>query len=127
MRSRSSQASIPICEARAVSARNRFAQPARLAHIANGSDRRHAARPDRILAQRSICAAAARAAFPLEDYFIAYGKQDRRRRFVTGIGSAQSLSMAFRCYKISSVSTQDISVSWAFCFEMADGRLRGSK
>jgi xanthine dehydrogenase small subunit len=67
---------------------------------------------------------------PLEDYFIAYGKQDRAPgEFVTGIRIPKlKPSMAFRCYKISKRFDQDISaLMGAFCFDLAGGRIAGAK
>jgi xanthine dehydrogenase small subunit len=72
----------------------------------------------------------ARRSIPLEDYFIAYGKQDRTAgEFVTGIRIPKlKPSMAFRCYKISKRFDQDISaLMGAFCFEMADGTIAGAR
>jgi len=67
---------------------------------------------------------------PLEDYFIAYGKQDRAPgEFLTGIRIPKlKPSMAFRCYKISKRFDQDISaLMGAFCFEMANGTITGAR
>ncbi len=58
-------------------------------------------------------------ALPLEQYFIDYGKQDRRPgEFVTGLFVPRlSGNQAFRCYKISKRFDQDISsVMGAFRF-----------
>ena len=77
------------------------------------ADRRHAAGADR--ARRDAGAAhAARAArtLPLEDFFLAYGKQDRAAgRVRRGASSCRSSTPAerFRCYKISKRFDQDIS------------------
>lgn len=61
-------------------------------------------------------------ALPLEDFFIDYGKQDRRPgEFVTGLFVPRlSANQAFRCYKISKRFDQDISsVMGAFRFTVA--------
>lgn len=62
----------------------------------------------------------------LEDYFIDYGKQDRRPgEFVTGVDvPVLAADAVFRCYKISKRFDQDISaVLGAFKFKLADGRI----
>jgi xanthine dehydrogenase small subunit len=67
---------------------------------------------------------------PLEDFFIAYGKQDRAPgEFVTAIRIPKPKpSIAFRCYKISKRFDQDISaIMGAFCFDLAGGRIVGAK
>jgi xanthine dehydrogenase small subunit len=67
---------------------------------------------------------------PLEDYFIAYGKQDRAPgEFVTGIRIPKlKPSIAFRCYKISKRFDQDISaLIGAFCFDLAGDTIVGAK
>jgi xanthine dehydrogenase small subunit len=67
---------------------------------------------------------------PLEDYFIAYGKQDRAPgEFITGIRIPKlKPSMAFRCYKISKRFDQDISaLMGAFCFDLAGGTIAGAR
>src|SRR5215207_5208324 len=72
----------------------------------------------------------ARRSMPLEDYFLAYGKQDRAPgEFLTGIRIPKlKPSMAFRCYKISKRFDQDISaLMGAFCFEMANGTITGAR
>lgn len=63
---------------------------------------------------------------PLQDFFLEYGKQDRRAgEFVTGIHIPNlAENRAFRCYKISKRFDQDISsVMGAFSFTLNDGRL----
>ncbi len=69
-------------------------------------------------------------ALPLEDYFIDYGKQDRKPgEFVTGLFVPRlSVNHAFRCYKISKRFDQDISsVMGAFRFTIEDGRLLAAR
>ncbi len=61
---------------------------------------------------------------PLEDFFIEYGKQDRRPgEFVTAVDvPALSVDEVFRCYKLSKRFDQDISaVLGAFKFELREG------
>ena len=61
---------------------------------------------------------------PLEDFFIGYGKQDRRPgEFVTAVDVPDlSVGEAFRCYKLSKRFDQDISaVLGAFRFELRRG------
>jgi xanthine dehydrogenase small subunit len=73
---------------------------------------------------------AVRRSIPLEDYFIAYGRQDRAAgEFITGIRIPKlKPSQAFRCYKISKRFDQDISaLMGAFCFDLADGKIAGAK
>lgn len=63
-------------------------------------------------------------ALPLEDFFIDYGKQDRKPgEFVTGLFVPRlSANQAFRCYKITKRFDQDISaVMGAFRFTIDDG------
>jgi len=65
-----------------------------------------------------------RRAVPLEDYFIAYGKQDRRPgEFIETITVPKPTpGAAFRAYKISKRFDQDISaLCGAFLIELADG------
>ena len=61
---------------------------------------------------------------PLEDFFIEYGRQDRRAgEFVTGVFVPRpTINQVFRCYKISKRFGQDISsVMGAFRFTLSDG------
>ena len=63
---------------------------------------------------------------PLEDFFIAYGKQDRAPgEFLTRVNvSKLAPNQSFRCYKISKRFDQDISaVMGAFRFELDGGRI----
>ncbi|GAA0781375.1 xanthine dehydrogenase small subunit [Roseibium denhamense] len=63
-------------------------------------------------------------ALPLEDFFLEYGKQDRRDgEFVTGLFvPGLSANQVFRCYKISKRFDQDISAVMAgFRFALSDG------
>lgn len=63
---------------------------------------------------------------PLQDFFLEYGKQDRRAgEFVTDIHIPNlAENRVFRCYKISKRFDQDISsVMAAFSFSLVDGRL----
>lgn len=63
---------------------------------------------------------------PLQDFFLEYGKQDRRPgEFVTDIHIPNlAENQVFRCYKISKRFDQDISsVMAAFSFSLVDGRL----
>jgi len=60
----------------------------------------------------------------LEDFFIEYGRQDRKQgEFVTGVFVPRpTLNQVFRCYKISKRFDQDISsVMGAFRFTLSDG------
>ncbi|WP_417683841.1 xanthine dehydrogenase small subunit [Roseibium sp.] len=62
----------------------------------------------------------------LEDFFIAYGKQDRAAgEFVTGLFVPRPApNQIFRCYKISKRFDQDISsVMGAFLFTVVDGTI----
>jgi xanthine dehydrogenase small subunit len=64
---------------------------------------------------------------PLEDFFLAYGKQDRRPgEFVEKVVVRKpEAGTYFRCYKISKRFDQDISaVLGAFELELAGGRVR---
>ncbi|MGH6873391.1 MAG: xanthine dehydrogenase small subunit, partial [Aestuariivirgaceae bacterium] len=73
---------------------------------------------------------AAHRSIPLEDYFIAYGKQDRAPgEFITSTRIPKLRpSQAFRCYKIAKRFDQDISaLMGAFCFDIADGTIAGAK
>jgi xanthine dehydrogenase small subunit len=63
-------------------------------------------------------------ALPLEEYFLTYGKQDRKQgEFVTGLFVPRpSANQAFRCYKISKRFDQDISaLLGAFRFTVDEG------
>ncbi|MDQ0469281.1 xanthine dehydrogenase small subunit [Labrys wisconsinensis] len=63
-------------------------------------------------------------AMPLESFFIAYGKQDRRPgEFVVGVAVTKLRpDEAFRCYKVSKRFDEDISaVMGAFKFSLLDG------
>ncbi|WP_119393032.1 xanthine dehydrogenase small subunit [Taklimakanibacter lacteus] len=65
-------------------------------------------------------------ALPIEDFFIAYGKQDRSPGEVVAGVSIPMLKRgeAFRCYKITKRFDQDISsVLGAFKFGIAQGRI----
>ncbi|MDQ0393197.1 xanthine dehydrogenase small subunit [Labrys monachus] len=67
---------------------------------------------------------------PLEDFFVAYGKQDRLAgEFVVGLALARLRpDEAFRCYKISKRFDEDISaVMGAFKFTLEDGRIAGAR
>jgi xanthine dehydrogenase small subunit len=67
---------------------------------------------------------------PLENYFIAYGRQDRKPgEFVTGVTIPRlKPSQSFRCYKISKRFDQDISaLMGAFCFDIAEGRISAAR
>jgi xanthine dehydrogenase small subunit len=72
----------------------------------------------------------ARRRMPLEDFFIAYGKQDRtpgefvERVFVPRLGPG----MRFACYKLSKRFDSDISaVLGAFRITIRDGRVEGAR
>src|SRR5262249_53580798 len=70
------------------------------------------------------CSAAGRREMSLEDYFIAYGKQDRRAgEFVELIRLPLPQSgWQFHCYKISKRFDQDITAALgAFNIKLADG------
>jgi xanthine dehydrogenase small subunit len=72
----------------------------------------------------------ARRELPLEDFFIAYGKQDRRPdEFVETIRlPLPQLGHEFRCYKISKRFDQDITaVLGAFDIEVAGGRVKAAR
>lgn len=67
---------------------------------------------------------------PIEEFFIAYGKQDRvageflARVTVPKLGAAT----AFRCYKISKRFDQDISsLLGAFALQIAEGRVKAAR
>ncbi|MBD8875984.1 xanthine dehydrogenase small subunit [Roseibium polysiphoniae] len=63
---------------------------------------------------------------PLEDYFLDYGKQDRKTgEFVTGLFVPRPApNQIFRCYKISKRFDQDISsVMGAFLFTVMDQKI----
>ncbi|MEO9901279.1 MAG: xanthine dehydrogenase small subunit, partial [Nisaea sp.] len=63
---------------------------------------------------------------PLEEYFLDYGKQDRRAgEFVTGLFVPRpAANQIFRCYKISKRFDQDISsVMGAFLFTVMDQKI----
>lgn len=65
-------------------------------------------------------------ALPLEDFFLDYGKQDRKQgEFVTGLFVPRpSPNQVFRCYKISKRFDQDISsVLGAFRFTVDNGTI----
>jgi len=67
---------------------------------------------------------------PLEDFFLAYGKQDRRAgEFLARIRVPKlKSSQAFRCYKISKRFDQDISaVLGAFRFEVEAGKILSAR
>jgi xanthine dehydrogenase small subunit len=67
---------------------------------------------------------------PLEDFFIAYGRQDRQPgEFVAGIYIPKlKPEERFRCYKISKRIDQDISsVMAAFKFTIADNHIAASR
>ena len=116
-RCRAGAASIPT----SASCMRRFALDAdpqrrhgRRQHRQRLADRRQPAGADRARRQRSCCGkgAASGATMPLEDFFLAYGKQDRAARRVRRGGRACRSSTAgerFACYKISKRFDQDIS------------------
>ena len=64
---------------------------------------------------------------PLQDFFIAYGKQDRAKgELVTGVTIPKS-APAFRVYKLSKRFDQDISaVCGAFNVTVADGKVQAA-
>lgn len=67
---------------------------------------------------------------PLENYFVAYGKQDRAPgEFVAGVAVPKlEENHVFRCYKISKRFDQDISaVMGAFRFTVEDGHVRAAR
>jgi xanthine dehydrogenase small subunit len=67
---------------------------------------------------------------PLEDFFLAYGKQDRRTgEFLMRMRIPKlKPNQAFRCYKISKRFDQDISaVMGAFRFDIEAGRIVGAR
>ena len=69
---------------------------------------------------------AARRSLKLEDFFLAYGKQDRQKDEIVEYVSIPKLSSAakFRAYKITKRFDQDISaVCGAFLVELADGKV----
>ncbi|MBG6176826.1 xanthine dehydrogenase small subunit [Labrenzia sp. EL_208] len=69
-------------------------------------------------------------ALPLEDFYLEYGRQDRKQgEFVTGLFVPRlSSNQAFRCYKISKRFDQDISsVMGAFRFTIEDGVIVASR
>ena len=69
-------------------------------------------------------------ALPLEDYFLAYGRQDRKPGELVWQVDVPKLgpSDAFRCYKISKRFDQDISaVMAAFRFTLADRRVAAAR
>jgi xanthine dehydrogenase small subunit len=71
-----------------------------------------------------------RRSLPLENYFIAYGRQDRKPgEFITGITIPKlKPSQSFRCYKISKRFDQDISaLMGAFRFDIAEGRISAAR
>ncbi|WP_075215990.1 xanthine dehydrogenase small subunit [Mongoliimonas terrestris] len=71
-----------------------------------------------------LVSAKANRAVPLEDFFIAYGRQDRQPgEFVAGVLVPKlKAGQVFRAYKISKRFDQDISaVMGAFLFTLADG------
>ena len=88
------------------------------------ADRRHAAGADRARRDaRTPHGGLATRTLPLEDFFIAYGKQDRRRR--TRLARRHPKLKAgehFRCYKISKRFDQDISAVMAAVKVILDGR-----
>ena len=66
----------------------------------------------------------------LEDYFLAYGKQDRQPGELVWSIKVPKLRQGgvFRAYKISKRFDQDISaVLAAFCFDIANGRIRSAR
>ena len=66
----------------------------------------------------------------LEDYFLAYGKQDRQPGELVWSIKVPKLgpSQVFRAYKISKRFDQDISaVMAAFCFEIAGGEITSAR
>ncbi|MEM8700750.1 MAG: xanthine dehydrogenase small subunit, partial [Pseudomonadota bacterium] len=69
-------------------------------------------------------------AIALEDFFLQYGRQDRKPgEFVTGLFVPRlSANQAFRCYKISKRFDQDISsVMGAFRFTVEEGHIVASR
>lgn len=69
-------------------------------------------------------------AIPLEDYYIAYGKQDRQPgEFVAGILVPKlKVNQVFRAFKVSKRFDQDISaVLGAFRFTLEDGAIREAR
>ena len=67
---------------------------------------------------------------PLDEYFIAYGKQDRRSsEFVQSVRIPKlAANQRFRCYKISKRFDQDISaVLGAFRFTVEDGTVTAAR
>lgn len=65
---------------------------------------------------------------PLEEYFIAYGKQDRQPgEFVTGVTLPRGQD-ALRCYKVSKRFDQDISaVCGCFNVTVSDGQIAAAR
>ena len=67
---------------------------------------------------------------PIEDFFIAYGKQDRAPGEILVRVTIPKLNTRepFRCYKISKRFDQDISaVCAAFALEVKDGVVRAAR
>ena len=105
----------PLCRASGPHRRHHRRQ-----HRQRLADRRHAAGADRARQHpRSCSGATRRATLPLEDFFIAYGRQDRRPgEFVRAVRVRKlGPDDCFRCYKISKRFDSDISaVMGAFRF-----------
>jgi xanthine dehydrogenase small subunit len=70
-----------------------------------------------------------RRAMPLEDFFLAYRKQDRRPgEFVEAVTFPATAAPAFRCYKLSKRFDDDISaVCAAFNVIVTDGRVTAAR
>lgn len=70
----------------------------------------------------------ARRTLPIEDFFVAYGKQDRKAgEFVESV-SIPKTANALRCYKLSKRFDQDISaVCGAFNIEVSDGKVTSAR
>jgi xanthine dehydrogenase small subunit len=70
-----------------------------------------------------------RRAMPLEDFFLAYRKQDRRPgEFVEAVTFPATAPPAFRCYKLSKRFDDDISaVCAAFNVTVAEGRVTAAR
>jgi xanthine dehydrogenase small subunit len=101
------------------------------ANIANGSPIGDT--PPALLALAATielrCAGTTRT-LPLEEFFIAYGKQDRAPgEFLTKITIPKlAPGQVFRCYKISKRFDQDISsLMGAFRFDLEAGRIRAAR